>query len=350
MKNYILLGVGIGMIISGIIFSIFENKEHKELELIIRKELQEELKKEDVFTSFEKELEEMFSKEKNIVENENNNEIESNINFDSEKKENKVNKEKEELNENTIITVENKNNNMTSIAIEKFKPLKDEINDHSIQFRSSSNMDEIIRVQNMLNNIIDTKIEFIQGFYRLFANELYSKEYSEIIAHEIKNEFNLNPIIRNQKQLDYLILGPRKYAEKYESKDSIITEKINDKNISENIEPESIENKNLLDKDKKDVKDEEVIENVIEIKNINQDNISSNKELTFKLIFIEDGTYEESNEVEEKIKDLIELEIEENQEKYTVRSKESFNETISNDLVSKLKLLFDLNVKLFEEK
>lgn len=344
MKNYILLGIGIGMIISGIIFSIFENKDHKELELIIRKELQEELKKEDVFTSFEKELEEMFSKEKNIVENENNKEIESNINFDSEKKENKVNKEKEELNENTIITVENKNNNMTSIAIEKFKPLKDEINDHSIQFRSSSNMDEIIRVQNMLNNIIDTKIEFIQGFYRLFANELYSKEYSEIIAHEIKNEFNLNPVVRNKKQLDYLILGPQKYTEKYEKQDSIVSEKINDKNISENIKTENTEDKNLLDKDKKDV------ESINKIKNIDQENISSDKEITFKLIFIENGTYEESNEVEEKIKDLIELEILENQEKYTVRSKESFNENISNDLVSKLKLLFDLNVKLLEEK
>lgn len=326
MKNYILLGIGIGMILSGIIFSVFENKDHKELEAIIRRELEEEYKKELAFTSFEKELKEMFSLNKDL-------DIEEvlEVKEDYKKENTKSKKEDIALDElSSLKTEENK----SKFFLKKLRPLEGELNNHSIQFRSSSNIDEVLRVQNILDGTIDTKIEFIQGFYRLFAKDLYSSEYAHIIAHEIKKEFSLNPVVRSPKELDYLVLGPRRFNEKYYAESNLeIKEEVEEE--VELIKKEVDELENIPLEEKKE------IETILEL-DVKEEEIGNN----FRLVFINNAKEEEVNKIKNTIKDLIDLEVEEKQEGYTVRSKKYFSEKISKDLASKLNLLFDLDVEI----
>lgn len=365
MRNYILLGIGIGMIISGSIFTFFDNRQYSQIEQKVREEIMEEMSKEKIF----EDIEEEFS---SIVEDKKEDAVE----------EKKV-EEKEEENEEKaekIIKEEEK-------SISKFYPLKGEENIYSIQFRSSSEKEDVIKVEETLNSFIDTRIEFIQGYYRLFAKDLYSKEYSEMIAYEIKKEFSLNPIVRSPKQMDYLVLGPKKYNEKYNIVDEKVEETQNILNITndEEIKKEAKEEKSEDSKIENTVKKEEaVIKEKEEISRLDKDNqkeinkekiedtseikmekveeiskvekidaideISQIENKNTKLIFIESGTKLQADFIENNIKDLMELKIEEKNGAYTIESKEYFAESVADDIVSKLNLLFNMDIKKIDKE
>ncbi len=71
MKNYILLGVGIGLIISGALFTYLDNKEYEGLREVIRKEVESEFTKEEAFKAIENEFESLIKEEKIEVKEEN---------------------------------------------------------------------------------------------------------------------------------------------------------------------------------------------------------------------------------------------------------------------------------------
>ena len=399
MKNYVLLGIGIGMIISGSIFTFFDNKEYSKLEAKIREEVVKEMSKEKIFDDIEEEFSSIVE-EKKISSEEKSDEKK-----ELEKIETKVEKVVEEEKKFEKQEDKNEEKQETKVALAKFYPLPGGENIYNIQFRSSSDKDDVIRVQKMLNPVIDTKIEFIQGYYRLFAKDLYSEEYAEMLVHEIKKAFSLNPIIRNPKQFDYLILGPKKYNEKYnieEEKKEEINEKIeveekvivsNDEkselskeenkkeidlkedNIKEKAETTStqsketeavsekteitsdaalvVEEKSLEAQNKEEGTSENklgqavlTIDNVEAVEKVEADKVDEivveNKNT--KLIFIEDGSKNQMEFIKSNIQDLMELDIREVDGLYKIESKDYFSEVVADDLVSKLNLLFNLNI------
>ncbi len=383
MKNYILLGIGIGLIISGSLFTYLDNKEYEDLRKVVREELEAELAKEKTFEAIESEFESLIKEEIKEIEKEKiiEEKVES-IKKEDEKKEETIAEEK--------------------VALAKFSPLKNKENIYNIQFRSSKDKDDIINVQNQIGHVIDTKIEFVQGFYRLFAKDLYSEEYAQIIAHEIKREYGLNPVVRSPKQYDYMALGPKKYNEKYgieenkveENKVEVIeevkkieeVEKKDDTNLEEKIQIEQSKKEEIIESStSKNTSEINVEKSNIEVINEekNEDKVSLNgvtitkyesvekeevistspnsiesevkEEITTsqggivvnkntKLIFLTGGTEVEADNIKKNISELMDLDIDTNNGNYTIKSKEYFSEVVAEDLSGKLKLLFDIDV------
>lgn len=371
MKNYILLGIGIGMIISGSIFTFFDNKEYSKLETKIREEVIKEMSKEKIFDDIEEE----FS---SIVE-------EKKVSLEEKTEEKKVEEEKK-------IDVKEKEEEKqeAEVVLAKFYPLPGGENIYNIQFRSSSDKEDIIKVQEMLNPVIDTKIEFIQGYYRLFAKDLYSEEYAEMLVHEVKKSFSLNPIIRSPKQFDYLVLGPKKYNEKYnieevkseekkaetasldkeivskeEKQENKVELSSEEDNIQVNLDSESDKKETSVTSTevKKDEATEAVSNSAIVVeekvkedkKNEDKEKVEADKveqveeviveNKNTKLIFVEDGSQNQMEFIKSNIQDLMELDVKEVNGLYKVESKDYFSEVVADDLVSKLNLLFNLDIK-----
>jgi hypothetical protein len=395
-KNYILLGIGIGMIISGTIFTFFDNKEYSKLEDKIREEVIKEMSKEKIFDDIEEEFSSIVEDKKVELEEKKVEDIKVKK-LENEKVEAVESKEEKNI---EIKKNEDENEQEVKIELAKFYPLPDGENIYNIQFRSSSDKEEVLRVQKILSPVIDTKIEFIQGYYRLFAKDLYSEEYAEMMVHEIKKAFSLNPIIRSPKQLDYLVLGPKKYNEKYNI-ELTKKEEINDKN--KNVEKEMISNEDTEEEEKeiskeeikeqvslKEEKEEENIEKIstntqvkeneiedksqedknsqeitsenklgqdtlavdsvdsvekVDIKKVEEVEEIAMENKNTKLIFVENGSKNQMEFIKTNIEELMELEIKEEDGKYKVESKDYFSEVVADDIVSKLNLLFNLDIK-----
>lgn len=379
MKNYILLGIGIGLIISGSLFTYLDNKEYEEMREIIRREIELEFTKEKAFEAIENEFELLIKNTQERVE----------------VKEEKVEEKPKEEAKKEVVKVEKEEE---KVAIAKFSPLKEKENIYSIQFRSGKDKNDIIKIQNQIGNIIDTKIEFIQGFYRLFAKDLYSEEYAQIIAHEVRREYGLNPVVRSPKQYDYMVLGPKKYNEKYglvekkeeevkkveEKKTEIVVETVEEKKVEESLKEkaEEVKSETIIAEDFVEEKEKSTIE-IEEVKNEDVDKVSLNgvtitkyesveskeefvtptsietnvkEEVTTseggvevvrdtRLVFLTDGTEEEYINIKDNISNLIELEVEEKDNRYQVKSKEYFTNIVAEDLSGKLKLLFNIDVE-----
>ncbi len=309
-------------------------------------------------------------------------------------KEENIEKKTEYIGETKKIEEEKKEEE--KVALAKFSPLKNKENIYSIQFRSSKDKKDIVKVQKQIEDIIDTKIEFIQGFYRLFAKDLYSEEYAQIIAHEIKREYGLNPVVRNLRQYDYMLLGSKKYNEKYgiEEKKKLEEKKLEEKKLEEKKENE----KNLAEEKKETIKEnlpstgknipeinindekievtkEKVEENTVSLNGVTikkyenrekEEKVLSSKPESIKLdekeevstsvdgvevnkntklIFLTEGTNEEADKIKESIDELMELDIINIKGKYTIKSREYFSEAVAEDLSGKLNLLFNITVE-----
>lgn len=325
MKAYLLFGLGLGLILSGIGLTAYET--YFKQSAIVQK-----IKK----PVDEKKISQTKEKSENKVDKKEAPEKKVEAKKDIVKK---ITKELDDDLKNVI-----KDEPIKKAVIKKEPEKIIEKKEYRLLLRTASRYSECKLYQNLTAAYLDTIIIYDKKYYRLVSNKNFTEENATLLSSEIKKEFKLNPKIRlekdikdlknlvkgpvTQKELDELLIKTITKDQKNENKKKIIPKKTTQKKVEQKPETNTIKNDN-----KKANKKEE-----------------NPKEKRYKIVFLKSKDIAKINRLRTEINEIVKTVIIKSNDDYQLISSKDFDKNMADDISKKISNNFNTNAYLSEIK